>query len=210
MMGPPSFDRSVAGISFDSIDLSPLRHWARKRTPSASDDELDRRISVNLQFIFHNMLNRNHFIVAPDPTDVIANIAKILALEDQLNGLLEDGRRMKAEDSGPAGQLVRQVGVLAKQLHDHFTSYFTEGYGSDCELDLEISDDPDVQLAAFLSASERISQQLVDRTGEYFLNSAPGSVSLSQFRSSSITALSTTLERVSEVVVRHLDAAKSR
>lgn len=209
-MGPPSFDQTVARVSFDSVDLSPLRYWARERTPNASDDELDRRISANLRFIFYNMLNRNHFIVAPDPTDVISNIAKILELEDRLGGLLRDGHRLMAEDSTPARQLVRQIGGVAKQLHDHFTSYFTEGYGSDCELDLEVSDDPDVQLAAFLAASERISQQLVDRTDDYFLSPVPGSVSLNQYKSSSITALSATLERVSKVVVRRLDAAKSR
>jgi hypothetical protein len=210
MLGPPSFDQSVSRISFKSVDVSPLRPWARQRTPMASDDELDRQISSNLQFIFHNMLNRRHFIVAPRPTDVVSEIAQILELEDRLDGMLTDGHRLTVDNAAPAKDFVERVGRLARRLHDGFTKYFREGYGSDCRLDLELSNDPAVQLAAFLTVSETISQELTERTEDYFLSSAPGAVSLNHYRNSSISALSSTLERIAKVVTRRLEAAKSR
>lgn len=210
MIGPPSFDQSVARISFEGVDLSPLRPWARQRTPGLPDAELDRRISSNLQFIFHNLLNRRHFIVAPEPSDVITQITRILHLVDELNRLMEDGHRKISRDADPDKRLVEEIGQLAKRLHDCFTAYFTEGYDSAYQLDLRVSPDPTAQLLCFLSESEIIVRQLTDRTDDYFLSSAPASVSFEQYRSSSISVLSASLERLAELVTRRLESGAAR
>lgn len=210
MLGPPSFDQSVARISFESVDFSPLRPWARQHSPDVSDEELDHRISVNLQFIFHNMLNQRHFIVAPQPEDVIAQIAQILEIVDELNGLLTRGHRMVAAETGPSRQLVQEIRKLAKRLHDDFTLYFTEGYRSVYRLDLRMSRDPTAQLASFLSESEAIARQLTDRTDDFFLSSVPGSMSLAQYQGPSISVLSASLERLADAVAKQLEAREAR
>lgn len=204
--GIPSFDQSLARISFESVDLSPLRPWAHQRVPELPDDELDQRISANIRFICHNLLNRRHFVVAPDPGEVVAQVVQILELLDRLNGLLEDGRSMELRKPETRQDFVKEVGTVAKRLHDLFTAYFTEGYGSAYRFNLRVSSDPVAQLRNFIAESEAIVGQLTDRTEKFFLNAAPGAVSLEQYRSSSIGVLLRSLRRLADIVARRLEA----
>ena len=208
MSGFPSFDQSIAKASFESLDLNPLRPWARLRIPDVSDDELDRRLSANIRFIFHNMLNRRHFIVAPEPETVVVQIAEILRLVQELNGLVGP-RRTVAGERVRDRRLVEEVRRLARELHGEFTDYFTEGQSSSFEINLRVSRNPTAQLSFFMSASRKITRELTTRTDNFFLSSAPGAVSLEQYRSSSIGVLSAALERLAGEIAKRLEAAEA-
>ncbi len=201
-----AFERSLREIACDALDLARLREQARMRSPSAADKEIDLLIERNLRFIYHNKLNRQRFLVAPDPQSVVDRIVVVLELNGRLGGLVSDGRRLFGrEDPGlSADELVEEVGSAARELKRAFAGYFLEGHSSSYSVQVPLSRDTSTQLAYFLIQSGQITNELSQRLDDYFFNSSPQAVSLAQYRNSSVGTLADSLQRLSDLVGKRL------
>jgi hypothetical protein len=207
-----AFERSLHEISVASLDVERLRERVRLRSPAANESQIDRLIERNLHFIYRNKLNRQRFLVAPDPQSVVDRIVVVLELNQRIGTLILDGRRLiGTEDPGPpADMLVREVGSAARELKRAFGGYFLEGHSSSYSLELPVSRDVPTQMAHFLIQSGRITNELTQRLDDYFFTSLPQAVSLETYRSTSVATLADSLQRLSDLVGKRLPRSGGR
>lgn len=200
------YDLSLRSLSFDEVDFSQLADVAEQRERAVERDDVDRMVEENIRFIFHNKLNRNRFLVIPRPEQVIERVQYILELDQEMAELIQEGRRIAADQSySPrCHELVSEVGDRARVLKDEFRDYFVELKGSAYTLRLPNFDDSPGQFVYFLVQSERIHSQLTQRLDEYFLNPSPGAVTVSNFQESSIVVLAESLSKLSQEIEKKL------
>ncbi len=185
-----AFEESILSISFESLDTASLQPFKPDRLETFTDAQFQSIVRHNLTFIYHNKLNRDRFLVAPDPQAVVDRMGYILEAIRRLNELVMNGPAMGPEgESESSREFVRELRISTKDLKDVFNSYFVEGYSSTYILKLSASRDPAIQWSLFLLESRKICRELNLRLLDYFLNPAPEAISLKQFQSSSINTL---------------------
>lgn len=197
--------RSLRSAPFASVDISVLQDRARQRL-EGPDKELDLMLRKNLTFIFYNKLNRKRFLVAPPPEKVVERIRSVLDLSEDLSTLISEGRSLMLDpqQDSPPDFLVKRIGQTARDLRDAFEGYFLEGHGSDYSLKVPLSREPGTQFMHFLVQSHRISLELTRKLDEYFFDTSPGAVTLSQYRASSIRTLTESLQLLSRAVEKRI------
>jgi hypothetical protein len=167
---------------------------------------MDGVIQRNLQYIFHNRINRNHFLVAPDPDYLIAQIDAILQSRNKLDQVLREGRVLLGQEYSRSQLLsiVDEIGALAKNIKAAFFKTFVEGHVSRYSVLYPVTDDPAAQFAYFLVQSQRISLELDHQFEKYFFAVSPGAVNLNDYEGNSIGTLLESLEELSSGVGKRL------
>ncbi len=201
-----TYEKSLKLVSFERVDLAPLTSELRKRQDFLSERELDGVVQRNLRYIFYNRINRSHFLVAPTPENVIAQIDLILQLNRKLKGALHRGRLLMSQDysRGELYALLDEVNLLAKELKSEFFEFFVEGHASEYSLRLSNSGDSAVQLAHFLVQSNKISVELNRGFEDYFFGASPGAISLNEYEKNSIGTLIECLEMLSNTFAKRI------
>ena len=201
-----AFEKSVSSVSFESIDFSALRPYQQDRSPNTSEAQFEAVVRRNLQFIYHNKLNRQRFLIAPEPQTVVDQISAILQANYRLNQLIRTAP--SSNPSASVGALLEEIRHSTKALKALFNDYFVEGYSSTYVLRLSNSSDRPTLWALYLLESRKICGQLNSRLPEYFLNSAPEAISLRQIRSSSINTLVDALLMLTDSVSKKISGIR--
>lgn len=190
----------------ENVDLVPLHQEARKRFRDLSEEELAQLVDANLRFILHNQLNQAHFLVTPDAQRVVDRMVRVLQLTEEIAALLQEGRSLAVQKAGASEQeaLMRSAGQLARELGRSFGEYFLDLSAAPYQLRVPQGRDGEITFVHYLIQFDRISRLLTRRVEDYFFSSVPGSVQLSHFDESSVTVLSESLMRLSEIAERRM------
>lgn len=193
--------REAVEFSLHEVDFTLLVNQARSRDLGLSDEELERLVGSNFQFIFFNRLNTTNFVTTPPPKNVLEKMVNILQLSRELEKAVGEGRKlvMTANSDKKRKTLVRNVRGSAKRLGKMFGEYFLDIRPSPHQISLRRYDSRDVQFTHYLIQLDRLERLLRQELDHYFFNPAPGVVDLSEYYDLSIGTLSKSIIKLSDM-----------
>ena len=193
-------------LNLDDVDFGALQERVQSYRPTTPSSDVDQLIQSNFQFIFFNKLNKHRFQLVPEPQDIAGGILAVLKLNEQICDAIDTGLVLKAQEGAVREKrlVVQKVGALARQLRKAFLQYFVEVRRSSYTFDFRVFDTADGQFDHFLALAQEITAGLSKEIEHYFLNPAPGVVSVSDYKNATIAVLSESLHKMSVATAKKL------
>lgn len=204
------FDRSFARLSLENVDFSPLAQEARKRELDIEENELERLVYSNFQFVLHNKLNRRSFLVVPEPDHLILKICELFQLNDRLESLIARGQFLTARELSQRRvvPLIHEIEETAHRFKKTFGQYFVDSKQTSMVIPLASLRKGSDQFLHFLLHVEKIQRELARELTEYFLSPAPGRVSVADYQDHSLGVLAESIRQVSQWTRKELKSKK--
>ncbi len=128
----------------------------------------------------------------------------VLDLNQRLTALLKEARAIATETSGIHGgaleskseRLIRDVGEAARELKSAFQASFVEVHRAPYKLSIPTGGQRRGRFLAFVRQAEKINASLTVKVDEYFFNSNPGAVNVSDFEEASVGVLAEALSKL--------------
>lgn len=196
---------SIDRMRLDDLDVEPLCDHLLNGNPALLEEDLHLLIRHNIQFILFNKMNDSRFLVHPGAQRVADRILVILTLADELEELIQEGRRAAADSrSGDYRRLVDRIRDTARELRRSFNGYFVELHASQFVLQIPKLQDESVQFVHYIVQTDRIYRLLRKQLEDYFLSASPGQIGVTKYQESSIEVLCESLEKLSREVFNRL------
>lgn len=194
---------TLPDLAWDDFDYSVLAEKLRVRGVVDSDAELEKLFNFNMRFVYSNKYRREQFLVDPGPQRFVQTILRILELNEQLDGLIVEGRRLtagmeKREVRKKGRKLVRDISEIAREIKDVFSENFFELHGSTVQVAFVKKRGVEA-LQFYLVQANRINLLLTERLNEYFFGTAPGAVSVPDYQKATVNVLAQALIKLGEL-----------
>ena len=194
---------NLPDLDWENVDYGTLTEKVRGRGVAETDADLERLFSFNMRFVYSNKYRRDRFLVDPGPQQFVETIILILELNERLDGLIVEGRKLVAAQQSPESRkrgkrLVRDISEIAKELKEVFTENFLELHGSTVEVAFVRRKGVEA-LKFYLIQAGRINRMLTDRLNEYFFGTAPGAVSVPDYKKATVNVLAQALIKLGEL-----------
>lgn len=192
---------------FDDVDYAGLEDQARKRRLDIPESAIARRVRRNFQHVFMNCLNRQRFLAEPSPREVAGKVETILDLNDRLNSLVVEGRRLavdedsmaEAESGNRRRALMREMERTADELKKVFSDNFVDLRQASYNVSISRDRSRTTRFLLFVLQADRICRTLTDHLNDYFFPAAPGAVAVSDLDDASVEVLAEALVKLCEL-----------
>ncbi len=193
-------------LDFDGVDFSNLYTEAKAIKPELPEPAIQDLVEKNVQFIFHNKLNRSSFLAVPHPGHIVKKIEQVLVQRRRLRNLVNHGKDLAGVDSSrqERSRLVRDVGKSAQTISKVFGEYFKESSSATFSMEVARSISGDLEFKRFLNMSEDISGLIDREVDSYFFRGGAAVVDVASFNSYSVRTLSDSLHQLSRLTVKRL------
>lgn len=205
-LSPSTFYKSrESSFHFDNVDLSALYEEGRRRNPQLPPETVEEMIRRNMHFVFFNKINQGHFLVKPAPRQMVSKVEKIVGLLAELDGLLEQARRISPNPSKVKARkkLIRKIGDCGRSIQKTFNEYFADYSGAPFLVKCCPSAATQARFSSFMQQTEQIRSLLDKEVNRYFFEPTPSVVEVSDyFEKYSVATLSGSLYELSRLTLK--------
>ncbi len=196
----------VYSASFEEVDFAEIEERARQRSLDVEEARLGDLVRRNFSYLFWNCLDQKRFLAPPPPKRVAESMVQVLDLSQRLTLLLAEARKIASTPGwtrggaleSKSGRLILEMGEAAKELKNAFQGSFVEVHRARYKLSIPGGREPRGRFLAFLLQAERINRSLIAKVDDYFFNSDPGAIKVTDFEEASVGVLAEALFKLCE------------